>query len=63
MKKPYLLASLVMIVLFFLWWFSGGTIWGYVTPSPAEQFFAFTWQNFKTGLAVVFDTLGNLFNF
>jgi hypothetical protein len=58
--KAYIFATLAMIFLFFLWWFTGGTIWGYVKPSPAEELFAFVWENFNVGLATVFETLGNL---
>ena len=59
--KKYLVVTSIMLGLIFLWWFSGGTIWGgYVSPSPAEVTLAFVWQNFNLGLATIFETLGNL---
>jgi hypothetical protein len=59
--KKYLFASAVMLALIFLWWFSGGTIWGYQRPAPpAEKALAFVWENFNYGLATIFDAIGNL---
>ena len=58
--KKYLVVASIMLVLIFLWWFSGGTIWGgYLSPSPAEKTLAFVWQNFNLGLATIFEAIGN----
>jgi hypothetical protein len=56
----YLFASTMMLVLIFLWWFSGGTIWGYQRPAPAQIATTFVWENFNYGLATIFDAVGNL---
>lgn len=58
MYKPVIYTILVMAVLLFLWWFTGGTITGYLKyPSPVEKSAQFAWQNFQTGLANIFEAL------
>ncbi len=60
MKNPFLLTILVMFVLYFLWWFSGGTLTGILQqPIPAQQFAAFMWQNFQTGAATIFEAISS----
>jgi hypothetical protein len=58
--RKYLFASVVMLALIFLWWFSGGTIWGYQRPAPAQEAMAFVLENFNYGLATIFDAIGGL---
>jgi hypothetical protein len=60
MKKSRLYAIGFMFLLLFIWWFSGGTLWGYARPSPAEEAATFVWKNFNTGLATAFQTMGDL---
>lgn len=60
MKKSRFYAIGFMLSLLFIWWFSGGTLWGYARPSPAEETAVFVWENFNTGLATAFETMGNL---
>lgn len=60
MNKSLQLAALTMIVLFFLWWFSGGSILGQTRDSPLEKTTLFAWQNFNNGLAVIFNGFANL---
>lgn len=58
MSKSLFYTILVMGALLFLWWFTGGTLSGYLrSPSPAEKTLQFAWQNFQTGLATVFEAL------
>lgn len=58
MRKSLFYTILVMAFLLFLWWFSGGTLTGYIRyPSPAEKTLQFAWGNFQTGLATVFEAL------
>lgn len=60
MSKSLQLAILTMIVLIFLWWFSGGSVVGQLRESPAEKSALFVWQNFNNGLAVIFNGFANL---
>jgi len=58
--KKYFFVSAVMLCLIFLWWFTGGTIWGYRQPAPAQKVAAFVWENFNYGLATIFDAISNI---
>lgn len=61
MKKSLFLTIITMIFLYFLWWFSGGTIMGLQKqPAPIEYATAFIWNNFQTGAAIVFQALASL---
>ncbi|MCS7200923.1 MAG: hypothetical protein NZ822_02130 [Patescibacteria group bacterium] len=59
MTKSHLLAFLTMLVLIFIWWFSGGSVAGQLPSSPAEQTALFVWQNFNNGLAIIFNGFAN----
>lgn len=61
MRKSLFFTILTMFVLYFLWWFSGGSIIGILRkPAPAEQFAAFIWDNFRTGAATIFEAVTSL---
>jgi hypothetical protein len=60
MNKSLLFTILTMIVLVFLWWFSGGTVLGQMPSSPAEKTALFVWQNFNNGLALIFNGVSSL---
>jgi hypothetical protein len=58
--KKFLFSLSVMVVLYFIWWFSGGTIWGgYLSNSPYNQTVLFVRENFNLGLATIFKALNN----
>lgn len=61
MSRSWQLAILSIVVLVSLWWFSGGSVLGQLRESPAEKSALFVWQNFNSGLAVIFDAFANLF--
>lgn len=61
-EKSFLVTILIMALLFFLWWFSGGTIVGLIyKPSPVDNFSAFIWENFQAGSAIIFEALNSFF--
>lgn len=63
MKKSLFLTITAIIILYFLWWFSGGTIIGLrQRPAPFEYFTSFFWENFQTGAATVFEAISSLLN-
>lgn len=58
--KKYIFSFSVMLILIFFWWFTGGTLWGYVRPSPADKAFSFISENFNYGLAAIIEAFRNL---
>ena len=61
--KKYLIVTSIMLGLLFLWWFSGGNIWGfYVTPSPTEKTLAFIGSSLKDINYTVANIFYILFN-
>jgi len=58
--KKILFSLSIMIVLYFIWWFSGGTIWGgYIVNSPYQQTVSFVRENFNVGLATILKAFNN----
>lgn len=65
MKKinPHLLALMVVIGLYLLWWLSGGNFLGVVQrPSPLTIGAAFIADNFKLGAITVFESFYKVIN-
>ena len=59
-KNPLLLTILTIAFLYFLWWFSGGSITGIQqTPAPIDYATAFIWNNFQTGAATIFEAISS----
>lgn len=62
MNKSVFYSFIIMIVLIFLWWFSGGTITGLrQTPAPVDYLTAIFWKNFKTEAATIFEAMSSFF--
>lgn len=63
MKKHTLYAILVMAGLYFLWWFSGGTVLGIPQkPAPVDYAVTFFVDNFQEGAATIFEAISSFLN-